>query len=359
MNKDQNINSRSSHIFKNFSYLTIGRILGDVFTFSLFVVLTRTYGQEGIGQYSFAMALTGFFSSLTDFGLYHLSIKDISRRRNDFSDYLGTLIFSRILLTLFASIALLLMVYLVNFSDELEKIILIIGTYQIIYSLGSGLLAIFIANEKMHITAIFEFILKTTIAVVGISLALLGYELNLTVLIFPIATLVYVIICMITIIKFYQKPKFTKSAHQSYLLIKEAVPYAFMLFLHQISTRIDVVFLGFMLGVAAAGIYNTAYRIIFMFLIITSFASMALLPAMSKLYVESKNDLIKLYNQSLNTVVLVGVPAAFGLWLIAPHLIVLLYGNEFEESILILKLLSLLILFCMYTPNYWHRINCQ
>ena len=50
-----------------------------MFTFVLFVVLSRTFGQDGIGQYSFAMALTGFFGLFGDFGLYNLSVKEISR----------------------------------------------------------------------------------------------------------------------------------------------------------------------------------------------------------------------------------------------------------------------------------------
>ena len=47
-------------IFKNFSFLTIGKVSGDFFTFILFIVLSRKFGQEGIGQYSFAVGLGGF-----------------------------------------------------------------------------------------------------------------------------------------------------------------------------------------------------------------------------------------------------------------------------------------------------------
>jgi O-antigen/teichoic acid export membrane protein len=69
--------SMAPQIFRNFSFLAIGKTLGDAFTFLLFVVLSQTFGQEGIGQYSFAMALTGFFVVFADFGLYNLSIKGI------------------------------------------------------------------------------------------------------------------------------------------------------------------------------------------------------------------------------------------------------------------------------------------
>ena len=71
--------TRKRGILDNAGTLTISRIASDLFTFAFFVVLSRIFGQEGIGQYSFAMALTGFFGLFGDFGLYNLSVKEISR----------------------------------------------------------------------------------------------------------------------------------------------------------------------------------------------------------------------------------------------------------------------------------------
>jgi len=62
LNEDVLVNGVRAHkIAKNFGFLTMGKLLGDLSTFLFFVVLSRAYGQEGIGQYSLAMALTGFF----------------------------------------------------------------------------------------------------------------------------------------------------------------------------------------------------------------------------------------------------------------------------------------------------------
>ena len=55
-----------------------------LFTFILFVLISRKFGQEGIGQYSFAVGLTGFFAVCADFGLYNYSIKEISAQTNSF-----------------------------------------------------------------------------------------------------------------------------------------------------------------------------------------------------------------------------------------------------------------------------------
>lgn len=87
-------------IFRNFSFLIVGKTLGDVFTFIFFVLLSRAFGQEGIGQYSFAMALAGFFWVFAEFGLYNLSIKEMSRHTGDLGEYYGGIFSLRLILSI-------------------------------------------------------------------------------------------------------------------------------------------------------------------------------------------------------------------------------------------------------------------
>lgn len=79
----------SGRVLRNFSFLALGKVLGDFFTFILFVVLSRYYGQEGMGQYSFAVALTGLFMVAAEFGLLELSVKEMSRIPDSMMDYFG------------------------------------------------------------------------------------------------------------------------------------------------------------------------------------------------------------------------------------------------------------------------------
>lgn len=102
-------------IFRNFGYLTIGKLFADGTTFLFFLVLARTYGQEGIGQYSFAMALTGVLSVFADFGIQTLSIKNLSRYRDQVTTYYGRLLAVRLLLSAMVISVLLVMAVLFPF----------------------------------------------------------------------------------------------------------------------------------------------------------------------------------------------------------------------------------------------------
>jgi O-antigen/teichoic acid export membrane protein len=121
------------------------------------------------------------------------------------------------------------------------------------------------------------------------------------------------------------------------------MPYTLSLFLFQFYSRIDVVLLGFLLDTAAVGVYNVAYRVVFLLMFIPHFASVAVLPLASSLFLDSREEFRILYRKVLNAVILVGLPIAAGLWLTAPDLVGLFFGDAFEESASVLRLLSVLL----------------
>ena len=58
---------RSRKIIGNFFFLVTGKLIGDFFTFILFVAISRLFGQEGTGQYSFATGVYGLLRGLCGF----------------------------------------------------------------------------------------------------------------------------------------------------------------------------------------------------------------------------------------------------------------------------------------------------
>jgi O-antigen/teichoic acid export membrane protein len=99
--------------------------------------------------------------------------------------------------------------------------------------------------------------------------------------------------------------------------------------------------LGFLIGVGAAGLYNVAYRVIFVLMLILQLgARAAVFPQASRLYVDSREDFQSLYHKFLNVAVLIGLPMAAGLWLIAPEFITLVFSEDYTESVSILRILA-------------------
>jgi O-antigen/teichoic acid export membrane protein len=335
--------SKAFQITRNLSSLTVGKTAGDLFTFLFFVVLSRVFGQEGVGHYSFAIALTGFLVVFADFGLYDYSVKEMSRRDRSATEYYGGVFLLRLILSLIVLTTLAILFPFLPFSTEAKLVIVLIGAYQIVYTLVDILAAVFVAHEDMHLAGVLEFTLRMFIALTGIGIAVMGGSLVTTMAAFPIVTSLYVIVTFTVVSKKYGSPQLKITWPFFSQTLQKAMPYAIFIGLHQLSTRIDIVFLGFLLGTVASGIFNAAYRIIFFFLIVSYFTGLALLPMAARLYLVSRSELEKLYNQSLNWVILAVVPLTGGIWLIAPKLVNLIYGENFAESALILRYLTLLV----------------
>jgi O-antigen/teichoic acid export membrane protein len=338
----------SARIFRNFGSLTAGKILGDVFLFFLFVVLSRAFGQEGVGQYSFAMALTGFFMVVADFGLEFLTIKEMSRYTGRLGEYYGSIFMLRLIQAAGASALLLLLLLALPLPYDTKVIVALVGVYQFTYKIMDGFAAVFVAREEMHTAALLTSSLRIVAALLAIGVILLGGGLVIALVVLPVIGCIQVILGYIIVDRRHGPMQLTLSWQYVRDTMSRAVPYALSEFLRQLSTRTDVVLLGFILGASAAGVYNAAYRVIFLLIFLPYFGAMSIFPIASKLYLSAREEFAALYHKALNISILAGVPASFGLWLIAPELITLIFGETFAESIGILRWLAwLLLTFCL------------
>ncbi len=332
-----------SRIFRNFGYLTIGKLLADGGTFLFFLVLARTYGQEGIGQYSFAMALTGVLSVFADFGIQNLSIKNLSRYRDQVTNYYGRLLAVRLLLSAIVISLLLVLTALTSFPDEMKLLIILIGAYQVFFTLVEGFGAVFVAWEDMHITSLLEVSLRGTTALAGMVIVYWGGSLLLAISPLPVLTILHGALGYHLLLRRCGALRISVTTAGVRQVLGEAFPYALYGLLDLFSSRVALLFVGFMLSATATGVFNVAYRFIVVLLFMPLFASLAIFPIASRLYVSSLEQLQELYRITLNVAIVLGLPMAGGIWLIAPRLIEVLYGLEFVESIVIVRWLAWLV----------------
>lgn len=335
---------RWPRVFRNFGYMTLGKIAGDLFTFAFFVALSRRFGQEGIGQYSLAMALTGVVLVIAEFGLNALSIKQLSRHPDSFRGFFGGIVLLRVMLCFATLLSFALIVPWLPLSAESKAVLSLIGLYHALLPLADGFAGVFVARERMHWAALLQFSLRLWIAVVGVGIVWSGGGLVQSVSALPIVTFLHVIAGYVAITRSYGHLKWSVSPSFFRRTLQEARPYALSGLLFQVSARVDVMLLGFMLGAAAAGLYNAAFRVVHLLMFAASLASYSVFPLASRLFLRSKDDLRSTYHGMLGVVTLAGLPAAAGLWLVAPGLVLEVYGPSFLGSVQVLRLLAPLFL---------------
>ena len=99
-----------------------------------------------------------------------------------------------------------------------------------------------------------------------------------------------------------------------------------------------------MKGDAAVGFYNVANNLTQNILPFAQWFLNALLPIISIYYLSSIESLKLAYEKAFKYLFIVSLPMSVGIFLLAPRIILLLYGSGYEKSGIVLQILSFEIL---------------
>ena len=107
-------------------------------------------GREGLGEYSFAMALTGFAGVAADFGIYYQSIKEIAQQSgHDVTDEVGRAQSARVLLALAVAAIFVPIAVFVPMSDSARITVALLSAYHLLQAVATGYVAVLVARERM------------------------------------------------------------------------------------------------------------------------------------------------------------------------------------------------------------------
>jgi O-antigen/teichoic acid export membrane protein len=116
-------------------------------------------------------------------------------------------------------------------------------------------------------------------------------------------------------------------------------PFALMGIIGTIYFRVNIVILSLMQNDATVGWYSASFNIISMLMFISYGFSMAIYPVLSRYYQSSTNSFYEVTEKSCNYLFVIGLPIAVGITLLGDKIIYLVYGAQFERSIIALKIL--------------------
>jgi len=107
-------------------------------------------GAEGFGILSFAIAIVGIFTILTDLGISTLTVRDVARDRSLGPKYLGNGLIIKVILAVVSFGLIALAVNLLNYPSETITVVYFIALSTIFGSIASFIFSIFQAHEKWN-----------------------------------------------------------------------------------------------------------------------------------------------------------------------------------------------------------------
>lgn len=307
-------------------------------------VLARLISPEDFGIIAISMIFILFFNQLSEigFGIAIVQKKNLTTLETD----------TFFLLSIFQGILLcLLFVVLIPFISSfyeiilLKNVLLLLSISIFFFSINTVPYAINRKNKKFKeigFTTVISNIITGTIAIV---IALNTEEKIYALILKVILDSIIIFIINFRVSKIRPRFKFSIKA------VKEVFYYSLFQFLynftHYFSRNVDNLIIGKYLGAVSLGYYDKAYKLMIMPVQnLSNVISPVLHPVLST-FQDDKNNVIKVYLNLVKFLSLIGFPLSVYLYFTSYEIINLVFGPNWQASVIPFKYLALSVGFQM------------
>ncbi len=330
-------------IARNGFYLIVSQVIGRTIGFAYFIFLARSLTVENFGIYVWVLGFVYNFLPVADLGIERYILKNLPRHLDQVEDYFRDLLGLKIALagiTFLLTIALGLILGLTG-----EKLVsLLIFSLTFLPSNIIHLVTSFQnAREEVGTGIAANLFFSALGALIGIGAVLLGFGVAWLFIAYLAAQAITTLGILIRAQKLNLplKPRFSKKAVR--LVWQECRFFAILVILGNFYLRIPLITIGQTRGDYWAGIYGSVSKFLEAGVLIPQAVSLAVAPTFSRLLIQNKKKLTKIYYQiSLGVVGLSLFPLIiFFFW--GNPFISLVYGDRYLPAVPALKILGLVL----------------
>ncbi len=323
--------------FRNILWLSAGDFIAKTLNFLVFVYLARVLGVTAFGTLEFALSIMTYFLLLSDGGLDLWATREVAKGAS-VRELISRVLPLRIALALLACILLFILFPFMPAYPKIDKIMIFLALSILIQALN--LKWIFLGMERMRWVG-FGFLL-TQIILSGLVFGLVrdSSQVFWVAGFILIAELVAVIYYSVLYIKSNIGRPVAISFRGSRQILLPALTIGAVSALGIVAYNFDTILLGFIKGPEQVGWYRAAYKPITAALALPLTYFLGLFPALSRTYVDNNIEFTQVISRSLRIAMIFALPLGIGGVFFAPAIIGLLYGSEYDQSILVLQVLS-------------------
>ncbi len=330
-------------LFKNFTSLSLLQISNYIFPLITLPYLVRVLGPEKYGLINFAAAFTGYFTILTDYGFNLSATQEISVNRDNkqkVSEIFSSVITSKLLLYLISTIVFFscLMSFDIFKADSTLFFISYAGL------IGTVLFPLwyFQGMEKMNFILIINFVIKLITVILIFLLIKNSSDYLLLVIIYSVSQIIYGLTGLITVIKKFKIRLLLKNLDNIFNQLRKSKNiFMSSLSISAISSS-NVFILGLFVDKSTVGYFAAADKIRLAFQSMLGPLFTATFPHVSNLAKKSLEQFYKFTKKSFYLASTFGLLIFLVIYFSAEMLVKIVLGNGYENSIIILKILSVI-----------------
>ncbi len=310
-------------------------------------VLARILTPSEYGVVAIIMVIVSFFQLISNFGLGTAIIqKQEITEDNIFSLFIFTIIVGAIISFLFS----LLGPVIANFyhNNEYKRIAIILSFVLFFHTANIVPYALIMKNKWFKTIGIIYLVTEIITTIIAIIAALKGYGYYALIIKSITNAFLVFFIDSVTV-------KLKLSGKLNFRIVKELFSYSFFQLLYNIlnyfSRSLDTLLVGKYFGNNILGYYDRAYRLVY--LPVNSLSNI-ITPVLHPILSSHQNDhelIYKVFKESVKLLSIIGIPLTVFITFNAKEIILIMYGNQWTNSVPIFQILSMAIWIQMLLPG--------
>ncbi|MBT3690215.1 flippase [bacterium] len=337
---------KTNKITRNTSYFTGALVIQKIISFVYFSYIAVKLGAGSLGNYTFALFFTTILAVFVDIGISNVLVREVAKFKEKSQKYFSAALAIKIPL---AIIIYLLAVILINLLEDnllVRQLVYIAGIVMVLDSFTLTFYALLRGHQNLKIESLGTILFQIILAISGFIIVNITNDLRILILALLTASTFNFIYSGLLIkiklkLKYFHKSR--KKIIKKILII--SLPFALAGIFTRVYGYIDTILLKQLIDETAVGYYSLPYKITFSLQFIPMAFVASLYPAFSSYFLKSNELLSKIFHKSVIYLSMIGIPITFGILALAKPLILKVYTEEYEPSILPLKILMIALFF--------------
>lgn len=223
-------------------------------------------GKEDFGMYSAILSLSFLLNILLDLGITNYNNRNISQNHQLLRKYFANIVFLKFILAGLFAIGAFTVAWILGYNSQRMHILsfLVLNQFLISFTLY---LRSNIAGMQMHTVNSLVSVLDRTLMIIFCAILIWGgiteksFQIEWFVYAQTAAYIISMLICFAIVLWKSKFPKFKFDRLFFMVVLRKSFPFALLVLLMTVYTRIDMVIIDQLQGKGQAGIYNHGYRL--------------------------------------------------------------------------------------------------
>lgn len=332
-------------VAKNTLYFTAASIGQKLLAFVYFLFLARVMEPAATGQYFLALSVTTIFSTVTDFGVTSVVIRDVAKFPERATRLVREALGYKLPFMLLATVGAVLTAYLLDYDPTVQRLVLLACLVMLADSFTLVFYGVLRGHHALRYESLGVFVGQTCTLLFGGAALLFHPTLPFLVLALLVGStfnafysgwnVSRLLGAQALIPQFDWKPAVT--------LLKAALPFALAGIFVKVYSYVDSIFISKYLGTEAVGVYSIAYKFTYAFQFLPMAFTAALYPALSAVVGRDPVALRRLFDDAIWYMIIIATPIAFGLFAVADDAVALA-GQGYADAAPVLCVLIFVLI---------------